>query len=175
MYSHKTHEKCADIYHRRQSRIKFFQITLSAITTGGLIALIAEDSWWAKVIATASSTVLLGINAYMKKNDLGEISAKHANAASKLWDLRESYLCLLTDLKAGTTTIKETIQQRDILQKALFAVYQAAPRTLDNAYKLSQKALQVNEELTFTNGEIDIFLPSPLRKAIASSSIKEKS
>lgn len=164
VYSHKTHEKCADIYHRRQSRLKFAQIVLSAVTTGGLIALIAEDNWWPKFIATACSTILFGINAYTKKHDPGEISNKHANAASKLWDMRESYLCLLTDLKAGAATIKDTVQRRDALQKDLFAVYQAAPRTLDSAYKLSQKALQVNEELTFQDSEIDAFLPMPLRK-----------
>jgi hypothetical protein len=164
VYSHKTHEKCADIYHRKQGFIKLVQIGLSAITTGGLIALIAADTWSAKLIATICSTALFGLNAYMKQHDLGELSAKHANAASKLWDLRESYLSLLTDLKAGIISPKEAIQQRDKLQKALLAVYQAAPRTLDDAYKISQQALQVNEELTFTVQEIDKFLPGPLRK-----------
>jgi len=158
------HEKCSDIYHRKQGFIKLVQIGLSAITTGGLIALIAADTWTAKFIATICSTALLGLNAYMKKHDLGELSAKHANAPSKLWDLRESYLSVLTDLKAGNVSSKEAIQQRDRLQKSLLAVYQAAPRTLDNAYKISQQALQVNEELTFSDEEIDKFLPGPLRK-----------
>ena len=171
VYSHKTHEKCADIYHRRQSRIKLVQIGLSAITTGGLIALIAADSWNAKVIATVCSTALFGLNAYMKQHDLGEISTKHANAASKLWDLRESYLSLLTDLKAGVVSVKEAIQQRDKLQRALLAVYQAAPRTLDDAYKISQQALHVNEELTFSDAEIDKFLPAPLRKSETQKSL----
>ena len=58
VYSHKTHEKCADIYHRKQGLIKLMQIGLSAVTTGGLIALIAADSWNAKVIATICSTAL---------------------------------------------------------------------------------------------------------------------
>ncbi len=165
VYSHKTHEKCADIYHRKQSRIKLVQIGLSAVTTGGLIALFASDSWAAKVIATLCSTALFGLNAYMKQHDLGELSTKHATAASKLWDLRESYLSLLTDFKSGVVTPKEAIQQRDKLQKALLSVYQAAPRTLDDAYRLSQQALQVNEELTFSDSEINKFLPAPLRKS----------
>ena len=39
-YSHKTHEKCADIALRRLSLIKVFQIVLSAVTTGGLLAVL---------------------------------------------------------------------------------------------------------------------------------------
>jgi hypothetical protein len=163
VYSHKTHEKCADIYHTRLSRVKLVQIGLSAITTGGLVALFAVDSLFAKISATLCSTVLFGLNAYMKQHDLGELSAKHSSAASKLWDLRESYLSLLTDFKAGVITLKEATQQRDKLQRALLAVYQAAPRTLDEAYRLSQKSLQINEELTFNDGEIDRFLPARLR------------
>ena len=38
VYAHKTHEKAADILLTRLSRIKFSQIVLSALTTGGFIA-----------------------------------------------------------------------------------------------------------------------------------------
>src|SRR5687767_519983 len=37
VYSHKTHEKCADILLARLGRIKFWQIVLSAITTAGFV------------------------------------------------------------------------------------------------------------------------------------------
>ncbi|MGQ9779132.1 MAG: SLATT domain-containing protein, partial [Bacillota bacterium] len=39
-YSHKIHEKCADILSKRNSRIKLWQIILSAITTGSLVVTI---------------------------------------------------------------------------------------------------------------------------------------
>ena len=38
VYSHKTHEKCADILLSRLSTIKLWQIILSSITTAGFIA-----------------------------------------------------------------------------------------------------------------------------------------
>src|ERR1051325_7226899 len=38
VYSHKTHEKCADILLQRLATIKMWQIVLSAMTTGGFIA-----------------------------------------------------------------------------------------------------------------------------------------
>ena len=38
VYSHKTHEKCADILLERQGRIKFWQIVISAAVTGGIVS-----------------------------------------------------------------------------------------------------------------------------------------
>ena len=38
VYSHKTHEKCADILLSHLSKIKLWQIALSSITTAGFIA-----------------------------------------------------------------------------------------------------------------------------------------
>jgi hypothetical protein len=50
------------------------------------------------------------------------------------------------------------------LQNKLTKTYKGSPRTFSKAYKDAQKALKVNEELTFTDKEIDAFLPFPLRK-----------
>lgn len=37
VYSHKTHERCADILFDRHKNIKLWQIILSALVTGGLV------------------------------------------------------------------------------------------------------------------------------------------
>ncbi len=36
VWTHKTHEKCADILNARNNRIKFWQIVFSAVTTTGI-------------------------------------------------------------------------------------------------------------------------------------------
>ncbi len=38
VYSHKTHEKCADIFLTNLARIRLLQMVLSAITTAGFIS-----------------------------------------------------------------------------------------------------------------------------------------
>ena len=43
-YSHKVHEKCADLYHTRLRSLKLIQIVLSAITTCGLIVTLLEKN-----------------------------------------------------------------------------------------------------------------------------------
>jgi hypothetical protein len=69
VYSHKTHEKDADRCLTRLALIKRWQIILSAITTGGLLAVLFGPSDGAPVAAAFAalvSTSLLAKNAYTK-------------------------------------------------------------------------------------------------------------
>ncbi len=164
VYSHKTQEKCADIVLSLHKRLKLLLIIISAIVTTSLLVKLFGDQDWALMVGVILSTILFGLNTYMKDYDLGEISQKHTNAANELWDIRESYLSLLTDLKANQLSINQIINQRDDLQKRLYNIYSGSPRTNFKAYKEASKALKVNEELTFSDNEIDVFLPKELRR-----------
>ncbi|MFZ5986779.1 MAG: SLATT domain-containing protein [Bacillota bacterium] len=164
VYSHKTHEKCADISLSRHNLIKIIQIVLSAIVTTSLLIKIFGDQQWALMIGVALSTILFGINTYIKDFDLGEISQKHSNSASELWNILESYLSLITDIKMRSIKIEEAVQIRDSLQGKLVSVYTGSPRTISRAYKMASTALKINEELTFTDEELNKFLPEALRK-----------
>jgi hypothetical protein len=84
--------------------------------------------------------------------------------ASALWNIRELYLSLLTDMISNAIAKETARQRRDSLQEELSAIYLGAPRTLTRAYREAQKALKVNEELTFSEQEIDSLLPPLLRK-----------
>ena len=89
VYSHKTHEKCADILLSQLSKIKLSQIILSAITTGGFIAAVFGAGHIGSVIGILVSTTLLVLNAYTKNYDLGELAQKHRQAGADLWIIRE--------------------------------------------------------------------------------------
>jgi len=162
-YSHKVHEKCADIYFQRQQVIKIIQILLAALTTGSLLIAIFGGGKIGTIMGAACSTILFGLNMYMKDYDLGEISQKHSNIASRLWDVRESYLSILTDLSSARISLEEASQKRDELQEKLSSIFYNSPRTTKSAYKNAQKALKLNEEMTFTNEEIDQLLPEAFR------------
>ena len=166
-YSHKTHEKCADIYHGRMRSLKITQIVLSAVTTTGIFSAIIGESQLSAVLAAVASTLLLVLNTYTKEHDLGKLAQQHATSASDLWDVRESYLSLLTDINGGDAGGNQLRQRRDELQKTLKGIYQAAPRTLPKTYRDAQNALQLNEELTFSDEELDMMLPDGLRRAKA--------
>ena len=168
-YTHKTQEKCADIIKCRNDRLKFWQIILSAIIAVSFFSKIFGD-WkpysidMALVLGVIVSLALLALNTYLKDYDLGALMQQHANCASELWAIRESYLSLLTEIKAELLKADEIVKRRDELQEKLAGINLGSPRTINKAYALAQKALKVNEELTFSDQEIDVMLPKDLRK-----------
>ena len=167
VYSHKAHEKSADLRQRQGTSLKHGQIVLSALATGTIIIVIFGDPSVSKVSAVITailSTILLVINTMTKDIDYGKMAEQHKTAASKLWDIRERYLSLLADIRARVVTSDFVRQKRDELQKELGAIYSESPRTTNKGYLEAQKGLKVNEELTFSDEEIDCFLPKPLKK-----------
>lgn len=165
VYSHKAQEKCADILLTKLARVKFWQIVLSAITTGGFVAAVFDKSKTAVVLGTIFSTCLLALNSYTKDYDLGELAQKHKQAAADLWFIRESYLSLLVDLRMGEKPLEALQSARDDLVDKLKAVYDGAPSTTYAAYREAQKALKESEDMTFSDQEIDAFLPNELKRS----------
>lgn len=165
VYSHKTHEKCSDILLTRLSTIKLWQIILSAITTGGFISTFLGADEIGAGIGVIISTLLLILNAYTKNYDLGELAQKHKQAANEIWFLREKYLSLLTDLAIGEKPIEQLQIERDTLLESLHSVYSGSPSTTFEAYKKAQDALQTKEDMTFSDEEIDAFLPKELKRS----------
>lgn len=163
VWTHKTQEKCADIIWKRHTRIKITQIALSALTTTGILVAVFGDNQVVGIISAILSALLFGLNTYTKDYDLGEISQKHSNAATELWNIRENYLSLLTDLKAEKLSIEQIRTKRDSLQEDLFNTYKGSPRTINKAYNKATKGLKENEEMTFSTDEINRLLPEEIR------------
>ena len=158
VWTHKTQEKCADILFSRNSVFKWVQIILSAITTTGILSSLFADAAWIKVVSAIISFVLVCVNAYLKQYDLGEIAQRHAESAVGLWDIRESYFSLLTDIRLDrNVNIEEVKKRRDDLQSRLKRLYKCSPRTISKAYTESTNAL--------SDEEIDKFLPKELRRS----------
>jgi len=164
VYSHKSHEKAADIFHARLHAIKIFQITLSALTTGSLLYHLFSGNKTGTIIASIFSVILFILNIYTKEYNLGELSQKHHNTAQKLWDIRESYISLLTDFSTDVINSNTAREKRDRLQYDLNQIYTNAPRTFKQAYEQARKGLKFNEELTFSEEEINQLLPEKMRK-----------
>lgn len=135
------------------------------MVTTGLLVRVFKDQEWALILSTALSAIQFGFTSFLREFNLGETIQKHSTAALELFDIREKYLSLLTDMRANLLTTEIIVQKRDELQEDLSKTYKGSPRTFSKAYKDAQKALQDNEELTFSDKEIDNFLPFNLRKS----------
>jgi hypothetical protein len=165
VYTHKTHEKMAQQCSDTLRRNKIVQIVLSALTSSGVVSILFIDKFSLKLATAVVSFLSVCLSTYLKSFDPGGSAQKHRDAAANLWPIRESYLSLLTDLRMQAITNEQAIARREELQKKLAAVYKGAPQTNGKAYAAAQTALKQNEEFTFSDSEIDKFLPASLRKS----------
>jgi hypothetical protein len=161
-YTQKTHEKMADNYIKQYRRIKRLEIVLSALTLGSLLIAVLGESQAGTIVGAALSTLLLGVTLYFREAALGEEAQKHGEVAAKLWGVREALLSLLVDMQDGRSVLEIRVA-RDRLTGLLEEIYKAAPRTNSAAYAAAQRALKHNEELFFTDEELNRMLPARLR------------
>ena len=173
VYSHKTQEKCADLLLTKLGHIKFCQIVLSALTTAGFIGAAFGAGTVGAVLGGIVSVALLALNAYTKNYDLGELAQKHKQAAVDIWLIREKYLNLLVDLEMKEKPLESLQSARDELVQQLYEVYRGAPATTYKAYRSAQNALQHLEDMTFSEAEVDAFLPRALRKGEVNESVNK--
>ena len=164
VYTHKTHEKMADNCSEVLRRYKIGQIAIAALTASGALSVVFVDMLWLKIVTAILSIATLWISGYMKGFDPGGTAQKHRDAAASLWAIRESYLSLLTDIRMRLITDQQAIKRRDELQAKLAAIYKGAPQTNSKAYGQAQYALKRYEEYTFSDTEINKFVPAALRK-----------
>ena len=164
VYTHKTHEKMADICNTNLTYAKYFQIFISGITAVGAISILFTDQKSLKIGTAVISILSLWLSSYLKGFDPGGTAQRHRDTAASLWPIRESYLSLLTDLRMQSISEAEAGKMRDELQRKVAIIYKAAPQTTSKAYAQAQVALKDNEEYTFSDAEIDCFVPSSLRK-----------
>lgn len=167
-YTHKTHEKQADLclqsYRWQQRLLVALTVVSSGTFLASLLGVFLDESSAAlgtSFIALLVSAINLGTETFK----YGEETQKHRDVAAKVWNLRESYQSLIVDLQSAAITTDEGRAQRDRLQQEALEIYGDAPRTTSKAYANAQKALKENEDLTFSEREIDLLLPSELRIA----------
>ena len=170
-YSHKTHERMADRRTTWLRRVKWIQIILAALTTCGALGVIfSKDGTYYAYATAALSFASLVLNSYMKDLDPGQAAQKHRETAADLWNIRESYLSLLTDIRSQCVPLEGLRERRDKLQDQLHRVYRIAPHTDGKAYVEAQYRLKDKEDLTFSDSEIDSMLPTTLRRSAGGQS-----
>lgn len=162
-YAHKTHEKMADGYVRKHRWIKGIEIVVSSLAFSSLVLAVFGDSKTATIIGAVLATLSLGITLYFKEAAIGEQVQKHTHTASRLWGIRERLLSLLVDYRDGRGEA-ELREVRDSINAELEQIYKAAPRTDAKAYAAAQNALKNEEELHFSDAELDHLLPAAVRK-----------
>ena len=162
-YSHKTHEKAAEIEDRKSKIVKWINIVLTTLTSGTLISTIITNQIILLYISAVFSALTLGFTIFHLSFNPAEKAEKHRYIAKELWYIREKYVNLISDIISDRLSDELIILSRNQLIEELKFVYKFAPETDSKSYESARKALKINEELTFSLEEIDQFLPEELR------------
>ncbi|MFE5309539.1 SLATT domain-containing protein [Isoptericola sp. NPDC056605] len=165
-YTHKTHEKQADICFAKHRLQQGVLIALTAISSGTFLVAVMSHFASTTVTSFVTSTVAVlvtWVTLGAKTFRFHEEAETHRDSAARLWDVRESYISLIADLMSGEISDADARARRDELQEAAREIYSGAPRTSSKAYYRAQDKLKNNEELTFSSRELDLLLPAALR------------
>lgn len=163
VWTHKIQEKQADIYNERCELIETVNIAVVSITACGLVSLLFTDQFWVKIGTSFLSLMTIAISVYDKTFNLRDLGARHKIAANKLISVRNELLQIIADLHVHQESV-ETINSRyQKIAVKLNTVYSEIPTTTTKAVKRASEALKTNEEFTYSEEEIDRFLPPTLR------------
>lgn len=162
VYTHKTHEKDREISSRKSSRVRWFNVLLTAATALSLVAAAWSDEAWVEWLAGVIGVITAAFAIYQLSFDHDTDAERHRSAAKDLLTLRDQLETLIGDLRSGLSEIEVTAKRDDLFAR-IDAVYKHAPNTSAAAYRAAKRALQVDDEMTFSEDEIDSMLPSPLR------------
>ena len=104
------------------------------------------------------------ISAFFKSFDLRTLISSHNNTAQKLLVIRDELkmIILLIHLK-GKTVSELTSMYQEII-KSLDDIYSEAPRTTDKAVQRAGYALNVTQDNSFSDEEINYNLPESLQR-----------
>ena len=164
VWTHKIQEKQSDIYKFWYNVWETTRILTSAITTSGIVASLIYDSYCAKVITAIVSLISLFINSYLKVYDLKNLQRQHKQSALAHFELRERIICTLSDIKLNKIDESQAINLRDELSKKFIEICKITIDPSEEAVKKASKCLKVRQDNTFSDAEIDSYLPVCLRK-----------
>lgn len=166
VWTHKIQEKQSDIYEEKYRRIECANIFAAALTSCGVFSTFYQDYWLIKVGTIILSFTTVFIASYLKSFDLKSMGKENKEYANKFLVIRNKLLCIIAEIHLMKKTVEEIQEQFETVLNELNECYVNAPTTTDKAVSKASDALKINKDYTFTNEEIDRFLPESLRGKI---------
>lgn len=164
VWTHKIHEKQADIYTRTKNTINIIKIVSSSLTAAGLLSIVfASDETWLKLFAAILSFITLSLEALSKSFDYDSLIQTHKNTAALLLELRDKYQLLILQAKQDDANISLINSDYQKAERKKHEIYKTAPRTSDAAVKRAKVALNINKDNDYTISEINECLPDCLK------------
>lgn len=169
VFTHKVQEVAAEFQEKKAFFMKITNIILVSIV---LILLFLQTLYPSKILFSyiASGVAVAEVIFLIIQISFSfeQRMVMHKNSALKYMGLRDSYRSLITDIMNGSLTNDTLLAKRDLLQREYQVISDLAPQTGSKEYTEAQKRLNKRgavqgEEFTWSDEEIDHFLPEKLR------------
>ena len=136
-YTFIAHWNMVDRFEKKHKLIKILQIVLTAISTGGFLALLLEIAPSLSWLGALCAALSLALNLYTYRFNLQDDINKHTQAANELWEIREKYKFILSDFE--NLDENEIRQKRDMLMEAVSHINKSFPGTDKKSFIYAQK------------------------------------
>ncbi len=167
VYTNKIQEIAAEFSGKKSFLIKVWNVFFVAVVLITLVlSLTYNTSIWSYIGAGVSIAEIVFLIIQFSFS-FEEKEKNHKSFALKFRGIREDYIVLIADIYNGIP-LEEVVKRRDYLQKNFQHFCDLAPQTGVAEYQEAQKRLNSKgivdgEEFTFSDEEIDRFLPPELR------------
>lgn len=172
-WTHKIQEAQADIYLEKNNNQKWCMAIFNGITTTSAFvtvvtsALKSVNTEWVWPAITSLIAVISSIITIRFKDGVLEDKALACKQyAAKCRNIRNMYIAILADAKAGRFTIDELCSKRDMMteiENSLFSG-EIAPHTTPKAVDIARKSLIQNKDTQTEEHEIKAIIPAHLQE-----------
>ncbi|QQS59470.1 SLATT domain-containing protein [Candidatus Peregrinibacteria bacterium] len=169
VFTHKVQESAAERTHEYVFWVKFVNILMVALVLLSLslqLAYLEQPIFSSIGIGLTIAEIIFLIIQLTFSYEAKEVS--HKNAAIKYLGLRDRYKNFIADIMDEEISKAELKAKRDAFQTEYQQISDLAPQTCQKDYdkaqeKLNKKGVVKGEEYTWSDEEIDRFLPESLR------------
>jgi hypothetical protein len=168
VHRHKVHLQTAQARTRQSRWLRAAEALLVAGVVGTSLGAAFEGLYAYSIASAMLAGLSLAVLLVHLIFDFDGSARAHAACAARLWQIRERYQALLSDLCDGAIDADGARQRRDQLMGELYGIYENAPPADERVYKAAGQAVVPGVEGSLSDEEIDLFLPKSLHKAMKS-------
>ncbi len=167
VFNHKVQEKAVERVKKINTKIKWANIVVLAIVIVFLVLQISYPENFVFGEISISITIFEILFLFIQKEFSFEDKEKeHKKIALNFLKLRNKYMNFITDIM-NEINEQEIISKRNLLSEQYEIITSLATQTEEDDYKSAQIALlgknNISEEYTWSEEEIDSFLPNELK------------
>ena len=161
-WTHKVHEKQADICFQWHSLLSTLDCFFSVATTVGIFVFVKDclPQWrcWIEIISMITSCIAVIIAILLKQLDFEGRAYQHKNAAVHFLCIRNRLQQMIADFESNLRPVENIRATFLEAEKQIQILYETVPQTTEKALAAAEKALKEDYEASYSPEEIDRLL-----------------